>query len=270
MSAETAVELEGARARRVRARSVELVGKLVQPTAAALAVLVAWEAFVRISQIKAVLLPAPSAIYGAMVAQWQTLLANAIPTALESLVGFLLSVVLGGLLGVLLTYSRPARDALYPNVVLFQLIPKVAVAPLFMLWLGIDWQSRVAIAFFIAFFPIVISTVAGLNAVDPTLLRLFRSLTATEWQIFFKVRLPTSLPFFFNGMKICMTLAIIGVIVGEFVTSQRGLGYIILFAGSRLETALVLAAIFVLCIVGLLLYGMVALAEHLIMKKYGG
>ncbi|MGQ0651422.1 MAG: ABC transporter permease, partial [Betaproteobacteria bacterium] len=206
----------------------------------------------------------------AMVAQWQTLLANALPTALESLAGFVLSVVLGGLLGVLLTYSRRAHESLYPNVVVFQLIPKVAVAPLFMLWLGIDWHARVAIAFFIAFFPIVISTVSGLNAADPTLLRLFRSMTATEWQIFFKVRVPSSLPFVFNGMKISMTLAIIGVIVGEFVTSQRGLGYIILFAGSRLETALVLAAILVLCVVGLLLYGIVALAEHLIMKKYGG
>lgn len=270
MSVETAVAVQAARPRGAGALSVHVLGKVAQPVATALAVLLLWEAVVRIYKIKPVILPAPSAIYSAIVAQWQTLLANALPTALESLVGFLLSVVLGGLLGVLLTYSRRARDSLYPNVVLFQLIPKVAVAPLFMLWLGIDWQSRVAIAFFIAFFPIVISTVSGLNAVDPTLLRLFRSMTATEWQIFFKVRLPTSLPFLFNGMKISMTLAIIGVIVGEFVTSQRGLGYIILFAGSRLETALVLAAILVLCVVGLVLYGIVALAEHLIMKKYGG
>lgn len=270
MSAETAVEQRSARRKSAAALSVRVLGKVVQPTITAIAMLVLWEALVRAYAIKPVLLPAPSAIFNAILAQWQTLLANALPTALESLVGFLLSVVLGGLLGALLTFSKVARDSLYPNVVLFQLIPKVAVAPLFMLWLGIDWPSRVAIAFFIAFFPIVISTVAGLNAVDPTLLRLFRSLTATEWQIFFKVRVPTSLPFFFNGMKISMTLAIIGVIVGEFVTSQRGLGYIILFAGSRLETALVLAAIFVLCVVGLLLYGIVALTEHLIMKKYGG
>ena len=243
--------------------------KIAQPVAAAAVVLVAWEVLVRAYGIKPALLPPPSAIFVAMVAQWDTLLINAIPTALESLGGFLLSVVVGVLLGALLTSSKSACDLLYPNVVLFQLVPKVAVAPLFMLWLGIDWQSRVAIAFFIAFFPIVISTVAGLNAVDPTLLRLFRSLTATEWQVFIKVRVPMSLPFVFNGMKISMTLAIIGVIVGEFVTSQRGLGYIILFAGSRLETALVLAAIVVLCIVGLVLYGIVALAEHLIMKKYG-
>lgn len=232
-------------------------------------VLLVWELAVRINGINPVILPPPSAVFGAVLAQREILLRNAIPTALESLAGFLLSVVLGGLLGILLTYSRMARDALYPNVVLFQLIPKVAVAPLFMLWLGIDWHSRVAIAFFIAFFPIVISTVSGLNAVDDLLLRLFKSLDATERQIFFKVRMPSSLPFLFNGMKISMTLAIIGVIVGEFVTSQRGLGYIILFAGSRLETTVVLAAIFVLCAVGLVLYGLVVLAERLIMRKYG-
>ncbi len=243
--------------------------KIAQPVAAAAVFLLAWEILVRIYQIKPAFLPPPSAILLAMAAQWEILLKNAVPTALESLGGFVLSVVVGVMLGALLTFSRASRDYLYPNVVLFQLVPKVAVAPLFMLWLGIDWQSRVAIAFFIAFFPIVISTVSGLNAVDPTLLRLFRSLTANEWQVFMKVRVPMSLPFVFNGMKISMTLAIIGVIVGEFVTSQRGLGYIILFAGSRLETALVLAAILVLCIVGLLLYGIVALAEHLIMKKYG-
>jgi NitT/TauT family transport system permease protein len=246
-----------------------LVSKVGQPLAAAALVLIAWEALVRAYDVRPVILPTPSAIVLATYSQWHTLLSNAVPTALESLAGFIISVVAGGLLGILLTFSRVARDSLYPNVVLFQLIPKVAVAPLFMLWLGIDWHSRVAIAVFVAFFPIVISTVSGLNSVDDNLLRLCRSLTATQTQIFFKVRLPSSLPFLFNGMKISMTLAIIGVIVGEFVTSQRGLGYIILFAGSRLETALVLAAILVLCIVGLLLYGLVALAERLIMTKYG-
>jgi NitT/TauT family transport system permease protein len=137
------------------------------------------------------------------------------------------------------------------------------------MWLGIEWQSRLAIAVFIAFFPIVISTWSGLISTDPSLLRMCRSLGANEWQTFKRVRLPSSLPFVFNGMKISMTFAIIGVIVGEFITSQRGLGYIILFAGSRLETTTVMAALLVLCAVGLVLYGLVALAEQLIMRKFG-
>jgi NitT/TauT family transport system permease protein len=246
-----------------------LTRKTSLPILSAAFLLVVWEALVDILGVRAVVLPAPSAIMRAMWVHRELLLENAIPTTLESLGGFFLSVVFGGLLGILLSYSRLARDALYPNVILFQLIPKVAVAPLFILWFGIGWESRLAIALFIAFFPIVISTVSGLNSADPAILRLCDSLTATRRQVFFRIRLPYSLPFLFNGMKISMTLAIIGVIVGEFITSQRGLGYIILFAGSRLETTTVMAALLVLCAVGLLLYGLVSLVEQVTMKKFG-
>jgi NitT/TauT family transport system permease protein len=263
-------EPEAAIRRRARRRSLaQLTRKAALPIVTAALVLAAWEAFVDVSGIRPVLLPAPSGILRAVWVHRELLIEHAVPTTLESIGGFALSVVFGGLLGVLLTYSSLARDALYPNVILFQLIPKVAVAPLFILWFGIGWESRLAIALFVAFFPIVISTVSGLRAADPAMLRLCDSLAATRWQVFLKIRLPYSLPFLFNGMKISMTLAIIGVIVGEFITSQRGLGYIILFAGSRMETTTVIAALLVLCAVGLILYGMVALAEMLIMKKYG-
>ena len=134
---------------------------------------------------------------------------------------------------------------------------------------ALDAITRLAIAVFIAFFPIVISTWSGLISTDPSLLRMCRSLGANEWQTFKRVRLPSSLPFVFNGMKISMTFAIIGVIVGEFITSQQGLGYVILFAGSKLETALVMAAILVLCIVGLVLYGAVCAVEWLVMRRFG-
>ena len=267
---ELIAESEIARRRRVRRHTVgQVTRKAILPVATAAVLLAIWEVAVNIADIGAVVLPAPSAILRAMWLHRELLFINAIPTTLESIGGFVLSVVLGGLLGVLLTYSPLSRDALYPNVVLFQLIPKVAVAPLFILWLGIGWESRIAIALFIAFFPIVISTVSGLNAADPAIVRLCQSLAATRNQVFFKIRLPYSLPFLFNGMKISMTLAIIGVIVGEFITSQRGLGYIILFAGSRLETTTVMAALLVLCAVGLVLYGLVALAEQVVMKKFG-
>jgi NitT/TauT family transport system permease protein len=256
-----------------RSHTRQAVGKVTRrtmlPVVTAVALLGIWELAVNMAGLRAVILPAPSAILQTMWVHRELLFINAIPTTLETIGGFVLSVVLGGLLGVLLTYSTVARDSLYPNVILFQLIPKVAVAPLFILWLGIGWESRLAIALFIAFFPIVISTVSGLNAADPAILRLCESLTATRTQVFFKIRVPYSLPFVFNGMKISMTLAIIGVIVGEFITSQRGLGYIILFAGSRMETAMVMAALLVLCIVGLILYGLVALGEQLIMRKFG-
>lgn len=242
---------------------------ILLPIGFAAAICIVWEIFCDVYGVRPAILPAPSRIVKTMFMQWDILFENAIPTTLETLGGFALSVVLGTLLAVMLVYSRLAREVLYPNIVLFQLIPKIAVAPLFILWLGIDWPSRLAIALFIAFFPIVISTATGLLSADPTLLRLCRSLGASELQTFTRVRLPSALPFVFNGMKISMTLAIIGVIVGEFITSQQGLGYIILFAGSKLETALVMAALLMLCVVGLVLYGAVAAAEWLVMRRYG-
>jgi NitT/TauT family transport system permease protein len=252
-----------------RSMLARTVRRTTLPVLATAIVLVVWEIGVDASGVSPAVLPPPSSVLAATFANRDILIANAIPTTLETIAGFILSVVLGGLLGVLLTYFALIRDALYPNVILFQLIPKVAVAPLFMLWLGIGWESRIAIALFIAFFPIVISTVSGLNAADTAILRLCESLAASRSQVFFKIRLPYSLPFLFNGMKISMTLAIIGVIVGEFITSQQGLGYIILFAGSRLETPTVMAALLVLCTVGLALYGLVGLLERLVMTRYG-
>ena len=140
---------------------------------------------------------------------------------------------------------------------------------MFIIWLGIDFESRVTFSLFITFFPMLIATIAGLDNVDRDMIRLCRSLGASEWQIMFRVRFPYSLPFIFSGMKISITLAIIGVVVGEFITSQAGLGYLILFASSRQETALTLAAIIMLCIVGLLLYGTIVLGERLMTRWYG-
>lgn len=262
-------QMPGRRSRQIRAWVNEGGRRIALPVVLGLGILLLWEIGTRVYHVAPTTLPSPSRIFDEILRQRDILLSNAVPTTTETVGSFLLSVIFGGLLGVLISYSRIARDALYPNVILFQLIPKVAVAPLFLIWLGIDWQARVSIAVFIAFFPIVISTATGLNAADPALLRLCRSLTASQVQIFFKVRLPSSVPFLFNGMKISMTLALIGVIVAEFITSERGLGYVILFGGAHFDTPLVMAAIVVLCVVGLVLYGAVAGAERLVTQKYG-
>jgi NitT/TauT family transport system permease protein len=214
--------------------------KVVFSLGLAAAVIIVWQIIVTAYEVRPTTLPSPLRITEVMFNQRAVLLENAVPTTLETIGGFLLSVVLGGLLGLIMSWSRNARDALYPNVLFFQLIPKVAVAPLFMIWLGIGSSARLAIAVFIAFFPMVISTTAGFNAADPALVRLCNSLTASKRQVFFQVQLPFSLPFLFNGMKISMTLALIGVIVAEFITSERGLGYIILFAGAHLDTPLMM------------------------------
>jgi NitT/TauT family transport system permease protein len=240
------------------------------PIAAAVIVLIAWEILVRALDISPVLLPPPSMIWSRLQELFfPLLLRHSIPTIWESVMAFLISSALGVTLAGLLSSSKLLREALYPNVVLFQLIPKIALAPLFIVWLGIGAESRIAFSVFISFFPVVIATLAGLDNVDRDLLRLCRALKASEWQTFVEVRLPHAIPYVFSGMKIATTFAIIGIIVGEFITSQAGLGYLILFASAQAETALILAAILVLCVFGLVFYGLVAVAETLTRRSFG-
>lgn len=243
---------------------------VVLPVATAAVVLVLWETVVRVYRVPAVILPPPSEVVKLFVRNYALLLEHAVPTLVETVVGFVLAVVLGVGLAIVITYSPNWRAALYPNLVLFQLIPKVALAPLFIVWLGIGSQSRLAFALFISFFPIVISMATGLLEVDRDMVRLCRSLTASEWQIFTSIRFPSSLPYLFSGMKIAMTMAMIGVIVGEFITAQAGLGYLIIFATSRAETGVIMAAIGLLCLIGLALYGLVLLGEVAMRRWYYG
>ena len=156
-----------------------------------------------------------------------------------------------------------------PNLVFFQLIPKVALAPLFVIWLGIGIESRLTFTIFITFFPIAISTAVGLASIDPIYVRFCRGLTATDWQTFKHIRVPFALPAIFAGLKIGVTMAFIGVIVAEFITSQSGLGYLILFAMARTETAVVLGSIAFLCVIGIGVYGAVALLEVMIHRVWG-
>jgi NitT/TauT family transport system permease protein len=197
------------------------------------------------------------------------LLHHAVPTTLDSLMAFFAATALGVGLAVTITYSPLLRDMLYPNLVFFQLIPKIALAPLFVVWLGISSESRVAFAAFVSFFPIVISAAVGFANIEASALRLCRSLTASEWQCFVMVRFPFALPAIFSGMKIAMTMAIIGVIIGEFISAKAGLGFYILYASSRMEMAVIFAALLVLCIIGVTLFGAVALAERLVRRVYG-
>jgi len=243
---------------------------VILPLATALACLAAWEAYVRVRRVPSAILPPPTEVLETLIAVRGLLIEHAWPTTVETVLGFLLAAVVGIVVAIAITYSQPIREALYPLLVVFQLIPKVALAPLFIVWLGIGSSSRLTFALFISFFPVVISTAAGLINVDRYMIRLARSLTATDWQIFVRIRFPGALPHIFSGLKIAVTLSIIGVIVGEFITSQAGLGYLIIFATSRAETAAIMAAIIVLCVIGLVLYGGVALAERFMLRWYHG
>jgi NitT/TauT family transport system permease protein len=259
-----------AAARRIARLDAARLRPVALPLATALAALVVWQLVVTMFAIPTVLLPGPLDVAREFARDPAVLLRHAAPTGIESLAAFVIATVLGVAIALVITYSPLLRDILYPNLVAFQLIPKIALAPLFVIWLGISSESRLAYATFISFFPVVISAAVGLATTERDALRLCRALTATSWQTFVMVRFPFALPYIFSGMKIAVTMAFIGIIVGEFISAKAGLGFYILYAGSRMETAAIFAAIFVLCAIGLVLYGAVAGAERLVRRWYRG
>ena len=237
---------------------------LAWPLAVSLAVLGVWEAAVAVLRVKAVLLPRPSVIAGVLWRQGPLILEHMWPTFYQIVLGFLLALAGGVLVAVLITYSEVVRKGFYPLIVISQIVPKVAVAPLFVVWFGLGDLSRLLLAFLIAFFPIVINTASGLTSVEDDFVRMARACLGSRWQIFTKIRLPHALPLIFGGMKISITLAVIGVVVAEFVAAQRGIGYLIVMANGLLDTPLMMAAIAALSAMGLVLYGAVAGLERLV------
>lgn len=254
---------------RTERRSWFFSERILLPVLTPMVLLLVWQWAVGYFNVPPSLLPAPTMVFGRLIQTFPLLLGHAIPTTIESVLAFAIATALGIGLAILIVYWRLFAISMYPTIIFFQLIPKIALAPLFIVWLGIDMPSRLAFAVFISFFPIVIATETGLRSTPPDMLRLCTALTATGWQVFTSVRLPYAVPHIFSGMKIAVTFSIIGVIVGEFISAQKGLGYIIIFASSQADTALILSAIFLLCAIGLALFGLVALAERVAHHRYG-
>jgi NitT/TauT family transport system permease protein len=233
--------------------------------------LVAWEVLVRVLAVPEVLLPPPSRIAAvfAVSEHRETLSQNLLPTALQAISGFATALLLGVLVALAVTYSTALKEAIHPYLVAFQVIPKIALAPIFVLWFGIGFASRFIFATFVCFFPIVIALATGLRDTHPDVIRMCRAVGASNAQILWQVRLPFATPYLFAGLKIAATMSIIGVVIGEFITADRGLGYLILFAASRSDTPMVMAAILLLCIIGLLLFGVVVASEHVVLRRQG-
>lgn len=250
-------------------RKLRLGRRIVLPCLFALATLCAWEFGTRLAHVSPLIIVPPSAVFAVLAASIAILMQQAVPTVVETLVGFALAAIAGIALGTALVLSRRVRQAFYPHMLTFQLIPKIALAPLFIVWFGVGPTSRLSLAVFMAFFPVVISTLTGLLSADRNAMRMAAAMMASPWQSFLSIRVPYALPHIFAGLKIAVTMAMIGVIVGEFVTSQAGLGYIVMMASAAGDTALVFAAIILLCAFGLLLYGAVALMEWLIDRRIG-
>ncbi|MBZ9811005.1 MULTISPECIES: ABC transporter permease [unclassified Mesorhizobium] len=234
----------------------------IAPIAVTLVLFLIWEASVRLLGIRSIVLPAPSEIVAVIIERHDLLMTHLWPSLYLTILGFLLSVVGGIFVAILITYSEVLRRGLYPVIVVSQVIPKISIAPLFIVWFGTGAMSSLLLAFLIAFFPMTINAALGLQAIDEDISRMARTFMASRWQIFWKIRLPNALPYIFGGMKISITLAIIGVIVSEFVASQEGIGYLIKLSGGLLDTPLMMAAITVLSVSGLIMYWVIAEVER--------
>ncbi len=239
------------------------------PAFTLLGVLIVWEALYLIFKIPQFVIPAPSGIL-AETWEWKyRLIGHSWVTLYETLGGFALSVGIGTPLAVMLVYNPTLRNALYPLLVIAQSIPKVAIAPILLLVLGAGEISKIVVAFLVAFFPIVVDTATGLAGTPAELIDLSRSYRASQLKTFIKVRFPMALPFFFSGLKVAITLAVIGAVVGEFVGSDKGLGYVIVSATSYWKANLAFGAIIILSILAIVLFEIIVLIEKIVCPWYG-
>ena len=241
-----------------------LAGETLVPAATLIAVVVAWEAATRAFHVPRFIMPAPSAILGEGWGWRYRFIEHTWVTLYETLGGFALSMAVGVPLAVLIVYSPTLRLALYPLIILAQSVPKIAIAPVLLLILGFGEFPKMVVAFLVAFFPVVVDTATGLAATPPELLDLSRSYRASRFKTFLKVRLPLALPFIFAGAKVAITLAVIGAVVGEFVGSDKGLGYVILSATSYWKTELAFSAMIILSLMAIVLFAAVSLVERVV------
>jgi NitT/TauT family transport system permease protein len=221
-----------------------------------------WELACVAFAVPAFILPRPSLVWTALTAQLGPILSNSLDTLVRTIAGFALAVILGGLLGIAIGSSRLVYRGLYPVLIGFNSVPKVAVVPVFVIWFGIGAVPAILTAFLVSFFPIAVNVATGLATVEPELLDVLRSLGARKRQILLKVGLPRSLPYFFASLKVAITLAFVGTIISETVTGSSGIGYLMMAATANFDTPLVFAGLFVIAVLGIVMYAIFAAAEH--------
>jgi len=227
--------------------------------------LLVWHFGVVLLGVKEFILPTPlAAIQTLFQAKYRWPL-NFMATFYEVVGGFLVSALVGVILGIAIVWSDSLKRTILPFLVFLNSLPKIAVAPLFMIWFGYGILPNILIVFLISFFPVVINTATGLVAVEEDLLDLVRCLHATKWQKMRKVQLPNSLPYIFSGLKIAATTAVTGAIVGEFVASDKGLGSVIIASQTTLATPVIFGSLILITIIGMALFGFVEIMERILM-----
>jgi NitT/TauT family transport system permease protein len=232
-----------------------------------LAVLALWQVLVDALHVPKFILPSPLAALATLTSAKYAWVSNLAVTGVEILGGFVLGALVGVALAVILSWSRLVSLMLLPLFVTLNMIPKVAMGPLVIVWFSYGIVPNILIAFSICFFPILLTTARGLNEVEPDLLDLVKSLRGSRWVLFRKIQLPGSLPYVFSGMKVGAILAVAGAIVGEFIASDRGLGYLMIQVQSSLDTPAMVMAVMLLTLLGVALYGLVLSLERLFVVR---
>jgi NitT/TauT family transport system permease protein len=224
--------------------------------------IVLWQLAIWIFRIPPYLIPAPFEVVKQLVLEWPKLWRETLVTTYATLGGFGLSILFGIPMALMIAYSRTVESFVYPLLVFSQSVPKVAIAPLFVVWFGFGIIPKVIAAFLLGFFPVVVSTVVGFKSVERDMLDLARSMKASKLQIFMRISLPQALPSIFAGLKVSVTLAVVGAVVGEFVGSNSGIGYVLQIANGNFDLPLMFAALTILSLVGVILFALVDLVER--------
>jgi ABC-type nitrate/sulfonate/bicarbonate transport system permease component len=238
---------------------------IAAPLVLMLAILSAWEILVRLLEVPRFVLPAPSEIVAELFAARAIIFGQLRVTLFEILTGYFLAVVVGFLLSVLIVYSNSFRRGVLPLIVASQTIPVIAIAPVLVIWFGYNYVPRILITALVAFFPLTVSIVTGLQSLDRDFINFFRSLNASPVQLFLKLRFPAALPNIFAGLKVATTLAVVGATISEWVGASAGLGYLMAQDTQQLNTARVFAALVVLGLCGMSFFGIVGRVERLAM-----
>jgi NitT/TauT family transport system permease protein len=234
------------------------------PVVSFLTVLAVWQTIVSVLAPPPFLLPSPGRVLVRLIEFGPDWPRHIFATVEAIVLGFVVAVAFGATGALAVVASDRFRQALTPLLITLQIIPKIAFAPLILVWFGLGIVSKMTVAFLVAFFPVLINTAVGLVQIEPELLDLTRAIKARRSWVFLRVRLPNSLPYFFAGLRIASTLAVIGAVIAEFVGSDVGLGYLIVVANNQLDTPLALASIALVSILGLTLYGLLVAVERLV------
>ncbi len=246
-------------------KSWHLIIKWIPPVAIVITLFFAWEIGVWVWDVPDWLLPAPSSVAYTLYDRADLLAGHTLVTLEEIIVGFLIALCFGFLLASFIVLSNTMEKALYPIIIASQTVPIIVIAPMLLVWIGYGLAPKVIVVALISFFPVVVNTVDGMKSVDPDLHRLLRTMGAGKWSVYSKIQLPTSMPYLFSGLRVAVAVSVIGAVIGEWVGSSEGLGYLMIRSKPQFQTELVFASIAILSTMGVALFALIVFLERLLL-----